>query len=276
MSTTSSAGVRVTRDVIYSARPGYRPLSLDLYVPESGDARAVCIYLHGGGWRVGSRRTGPGRSATWTPSFFEFVAARGLAVASVDYRLSSEAKYPAQSDDVSAAAEFLHAHAEEYGLPDTHVVWGVSAGGHLVAMHALQATRDQVAAAVCWYTPSDLESLAADIDAAGDVGDRSGTSREGSLLGAPLDDIPELVAAASPVHAVTKDAPPFLLIHGSADVGVPPEQSRRLAVALAGVGAQAQVEIVPGATHMFPELDDEATERVVAQSIEFLHGILDG
>jgi acetyl esterase/lipase len=259
-------GVGIYRDVIFSRPNGFRPVSLDLYVPP--DADTLCLYLHGGGWRLGSRSDGPGTSRTWSPSFFEVVASLGLAFASIDYRLSAEAVYPAQQHDVSAAAAFLAEHGSDYGLSATRtVVWGVSAGGQLAAMHALTTAVD---AAVCWYTPTDLDQLAADASEAGGRGDRSADSREGQLIGFPLDERPDLVAAASAVNQVTATAPPFLFLHGTADNLVPPRQSARLADALISLGGKATIELVEGGTHMFPELDDAQTLDIVQRSVEFL------
>ena len=103
--------VRHHSDVVYSALPGYRPLALDLHV---GDApQAWCVFLHGGGWRLGSRRDGPGPVGPDSQRFFDRMAERGLAVAAVDYRLSGEATYPAQLDDVVAACEFLARHGDD-------------------------------------------------------------------------------------------------------------------------------------------------------------------
>jgi acetyl esterase/lipase len=244
--------VTVHRDLVYSGR-----LALDLYVPPG--ATTLCVYLHGGGWRMGSRRDGP----------FDEIAALGLAVASVDYRLSTEAVYPAQSADVSDALRFLASSRAEYGIAgDRTVVWGVSAGGHLAALAAL--SEPGIAAAACWYTPSDLDALSKDIDEAGGRGDRSATSREGQLIGAALDERPDLVTAASPVHHVHAGAPPFLLVHGTADLAVPPRQSERLAEALRDAGGSAILDLVPGATHMFPELDRAARLALVRRTVDFL------
>ncbi len=265
---TLHRGVAAHRDVIFSRPAGFRPLSLDLYVP-SRPATALCLYLHGGGWRVGGRADGPGRAKNWTPSFFEQVAALGLAVASIDYRLSGEAVFPAQREDVAEAAGFLAAHRGDYGITTPRTVaWGVSAGGHLAALHAL--TSPGVDAVVCWYPPTDLSALPDDIEDAGGTGDRGPESRESQLIGALLTQRPDLAAAASPVRFAHAGAPPFLFLHGAADALVPPRQSRRLAAALAAAGVAATVELVPGAGHMFPELDDAATRRVVERSARFL------
>jgi acetyl esterase/lipase len=246
------------KDVVYSCTPGFRPLSLDLYLPPG--ATTLCVYLHGGGWRVGSRREEP------APGFFELVTSMGLAVAAVDYRLSREAVYPAQSADVTAALEFLAGY--DHGCSRT-VLWGASAGGQLAAIAALTQPVP-IAAAVCWYPPTDFDALSTDIKSAGGVGDRSASSREGQLIGAALDDRPDLALAASPVSHVTAGAPPFRLVHGTADVNVPARQSERFAEALRAVGGSVEVELIPGAGHMFPELDAEAIRPVLRRSAEFL------
>jgi acetyl esterase/lipase len=270
--------VAVHRDVVFASPAGFRPLSLDLYVP-SPPARALCLYLHGGGWRVGRRADGPGRARNWSPSFFEQVAAMGLAVASIDYRLSGEAVFPAQSEDVAEAAGFLAKHRGDYGITTARTVaWGVSAGAQLAALLALTGAggvpglggSDGVDAVVCWYAPTDLGALADDIDDAGGTSERGPESRESQLLGAPPAQRPDLAAAASPARFAHAGAPPFLLLHGAADRLVPPRQSQRLADALTAIGATATVELVAGATHMFPELDDGATRRVVERSVRFL------
>jgi acetyl esterase/lipase len=264
-----TATVQIYRDVVFSRPVGFRPLSLDLYVPIASTS-TLCLYLHGGGWRIGSRIDGPGNSRSWSPSFFEEIAALGLAIASIDYRLSGEAHYPAQQEDVAAAALFLTEHAAEYGLAASRrVVWGVSAGGQLAAMHAVATGAD---AAVCWYAPTDLAQLSVDVDAAGGEGDRSPQSRESLLIGATPDDRPDLYAAASPVEHVVAGVPPFLFLHGTADTAVPPRQSARLAEAIVAAGGKATVELVEGATHMFPELDDDQTRQVMTRSVEFLLG----
>ncbi|WP_433360506.1 alpha/beta fold hydrolase [Actinoplanes sp. CA-142083] len=245
-------------EFVYARVPGFRPLSLDLSVPAG--ATTLCVYLHGGGWRVGSRREEP------AAGFFDLLASMGIAVAAVDYRLSGEAVYPAQSSDVAVALEFLATAG--HGCSRT-VVWGASAGGQLAAIAALTQPVP-IAAAVCWYPPTDFDALSKDIAAVGGAGDRSATSREGQLIGAALDERPELALAASPVSHVRPGAPPFLLVHGTADVAVPARQSERLAEALRAAGGSVEVDLIPGASHMFPELDTQAIRPVVRRSAEFL------
>ncbi len=157
---------------------------------------------------MGSRADGPGTARDWTPSFFERVAAMGLAMASVDYRLTGEARWPAQLDDVEAAAAFLSLQRKPLGVP-THrtVAWGVSAGGHLAAMHALRPADAGLDAVVCWYPPTDLAALAGDCDEAGGHGERGPEARESQLIGAPVGERPDLADAASPVRFAQRQAP---------------------------------------------------------------------
>ena len=150
-------------------------------------------------------------------------------------------------------------------------MWGVSAGGQLAAMHALAAD-SQVAAAVCWYTPSDLDELSSDVDEAGGQSDRSEASREGALIGAALDDRPDLVAAASPVRHVRAGAPPFLSCTGRQIARCRHGRAADWPTLCAPSGASASVELVDGATHMFPELDDDQTHAVVDRTVAFLLG----
>ncbi|MEU4237363.1 alpha/beta hydrolase [Actinoplanes sp. NPDC026619] len=246
---------------------GLNQNTLDLYVPDG--ATTLCVYLHGGGWRLGDRSQGPGAAKEW---FFETVAGLGIAIAGVSYRKSFEAVYPAQSEDVAAALRFLAGTRTAYQIGgDRTVTWGVSAGGHLAALAALDPSLN-VDAAVCWYPPTDFDALAKDIEEAGGTGDRSADSREGQLIGAAIDERPDLAAAASPVQHVHAGPPPFLFLHGTADLAVPPRQSERLAAALQAAGGEATVELIPGATHMFPELDDEATMTLIRRSVAFLRG----
>jgi acetyl esterase/lipase len=248
----------------------FQDKAFDLYVPDGADT--LCVYLHGGGWRLGDRTQGPGAAARWQPSFFETIAGLGLAIATVSYRKSFEAVYPAQSEDVTVALRRLASERTAYGITgDRTVTWGVSAGGHLAALAALDAD-NHVQAAACWYPPTDFDALSKDIDEAGGTGDRSADSREGQLIGASLDERPDLAAAASPVHHVHPGAPPFLLVHGTADLAVPPRQSERLAEALREAGTDVTVELIPGATHMFPELDDDATMSLIRRTVAFLRG----
>jgi acetyl esterase/lipase len=244
--------VRFVGGLAYAAPLGFRPLLLDLYLPAGPDPTPLVVFMHGGGWLRGDRSmVGPG-FASWQPSPLARLAADGFAVASVDYRLSGEARFPAQLDDVSSAVDWLTGHAREYGFDaDRIVLWGESAGAHLAAMLGLSSRRPPVRGVVDWYGPADLTALQEQVGAAGALTADPLDSREARLLGAPVAEVPELARAASPISHVRAGAPPFLIAHGTADRAVPFGQSEALAAALAEAGAEVRFEAVDGADHMW-------------------------
>lgn len=237
---------RQLTDLVFSEVPGFRPLSLDLHLP-AVDRPPLVVFLHGGGWRVGSRRTfTPG--LTFEETFGRLPDA-GWAVASVDYRLSAEAIFPAQLDDVSTALAWLRGHAAEYGYDaDRLVLWGESAGAHLACLAGL--ADPQVRAVVDWYGPADLLTFP---QPAGEV------TREADLLGGPVADRTELATQASPARQVHAGAPPFLIAHGDADTFVPVQQSIDFADALRTAGVPVDLQLVPGADHMWRGVADPDT-----------------
>lgn len=278
---TTDAGVRILAGVPYAAVPGIRPLELDLYLPAEDDRPSpAVVFLHGGGWRMGSRRTlGPAYART-TPSPFEQVAAAGIAVASVDYRLSGEAQWPTQLHDAKAAVRWLRARADDIGIdPDRIAAWGESAGAHLALLLGLTGSdgadlegevgvvgpTSAVSAVAAWYPPSDLAALPGDLGTDPDAAD----TREALLLGGPLSSVPDLVRQASPITYVRADAPPILLLHGRADRLIPCAQSDRLAAALDDVGAEIDYDTYPDADHMWLG-SPEAAELALRRTSEFL------
>ena len=269
------SGVRLLAGVPYAAIPGLRPLELDLWLPPEGDGPVpAVVYLHGGGWRLGSRHSAGPAYADADPTPFEQVALAGIAVASVDYRLSGEAVWPAQLHDAKAAVRWLRARAGELGIDPARIAaWGESAGGHLAELLGLTAgdtglegdvgvtgPPSDVVAVAAWYAPSDLVGFAA--DAGADPTDPA--TREAQLLGGPVPTLPEAAAQASPVTHVAPGAPPFLLLHGRADRFIPCVQSERLRAALAAAGADVELELLDGADHMWlgvPEAAPHALDR---------------
>lgn len=256
--------------VEYAVVRGHRPLLLDLHRPAAPGPAPLVVFLHGGGWHLGGRAAFGPSYAGWDPSPFALLTAAGLAVASVDYRLSGESTFPAQLDDVTAALGWLHGHAADLGLDAMRTaVWGESAGGHLAALLGL--TNPAVRAVVDWYGPSDLPTMAADAAGTGiavlDPG--APDSYEALLLGAPVAAVPELARAASPTTHVHAGAPPFLLVHGTADRSVPFRQSQRLADAITGCGADARLHPVPGADHVWAG-DQQVARSVFELSLAFV------
>ncbi|MHA6630484.1 alpha/beta hydrolase fold domain-containing protein [Pseudonocardia sichuanensis] len=267
-------GIRLLTGVPYAAVPGSRPLELDLYLPDGGPAPLV-VFLHGGGWRLGSRHAASPAYPATAP--FERIAQAGIAVASVDYRLSGEAVWPAQLHDAKAAVRWLRARAGELGIDGSRIAaWGESAGGHLAELLGLTAgdaalegevgvtgPSSAVVAVVAWYAPSDVGAVATDIG----TDPMNPSSREAQLLGAPAPAVPHAAAAASPITHVSPAAPPFLLLHGRADRAVPCVQSERLHDGLRRAGADVELHVYDGADHMWlgaPDAAADALDRTVA------------
>jgi len=261
-------GVSVHRDVVHTKVPGYRSLSLDLYVPQV-PARALCVYVHGGGWRTGSRREGPGPLSSTSSRLFGRMALQGLALASVDYRLSGEAPFPAQVDDVRAACRWLVGDEASPGRGLPLVFFGVSAGGQIAALCGLDP-EVRASAVALWYPVTDLLAMPDDIAVAGGTPDRSPDSREALLLGAPAAAVPELAREASPVAHVQAGAPPFLLVHGDEDLLVPARQSERLHSALSAKGVSSRIVMIAGQTHMLPGIAPAKLEELVDLTTAFL------
>ena len=225
------------RNVVY-ARTLERQLGLDLYVPlGAGEKPPGVLLIHGGGWEIGSKslHRGLGR----------LLATHGFLAAALDYRLLRMAPWPACLDDCRAALKWLRAQASTIGLdPARLALLGDSAGAHLAAMLAIETagTDDEVRGVVAYFGPFDLTHPA--------VGRWPRNCQE-HLLGGMLTD-PAVMARAetiSPIRLVTKDLPPFLLIHGEIDVIVPPVSSTWMAEALTEAGVRAEVIMVKGADH---------------------------
>lgn len=248
-------GVTAHRDLAY-VDGGHERQKLDLYLPT--DARGplpVIVWVHGGGWQNGSKNV-------VLPLRLGF-SAKGYAIASIGYRLTDAATFPAQIQDVKAAVRWLRAHARDYQLnPDRFAAWGSSAGGHLVALlgtagdikefdtgpHLDQSSRVQ--AVVDYYGPSDLARFAA---TPGYTSHGEPGSPESKLLGGTVAALPAQAAAASPVTYVSRDDAPFLILHGSADPTVPVNQSEVLHAALQKAGVSSDLHALPGAKHGGPE-----------------------
>ncbi|MFM9370511.1 alpha/beta hydrolase fold domain-containing protein [Streptomyces sp. Da 82-17] len=290
-----AGGASVLRGVSYAEVEGARPLELDLWLPAPAPpdepptgadmhpapagARPVplVLYVHGGAWRRGRRDDLGPRTRDWEPGPFARIAAHGLAVACVDYRLSGEARFPAQLDDLRAALRWLTLRGPELGVDaERVVVWGESAGGHLASLLALTSTppsqpspappappAPQLAGAVVWYGPADLTTPRGSFDPADPA------TPEAALIGGPPARHPERAAEAGPLARVHGDAPPFLLLHGTHDTMVDPSHSEDLAARLQQAGAQAELGLIEGAEHGWIGLAEAAVDELFARSLAF-------
>jgi acetyl esterase/lipase len=246
-------------EIDFAQPAGFRPLSLDLRTPDSAGAPVV-VFLHGGGWLRGSRKVfTPGISDERS---FDRIVAAGFAIASCEYRLSGEARFPRQLDDVDAAIEWLQAHGGDHGVDAGRIVlWGVSAGATLAALTGLR--RDDVRGVVDWFGPAELFAMAEY-----DTGESPEQTREAQWLGAPAAMLPDAARLASPALQVHRAAPPFHISHGTSDEHVPFAQSEALVQALRAVDVDVEFHPVEGGKHFWQGLED--TDPVFDRAIDFV------
>lgn len=246
-------GVRVIRDIEYGRTPEKR-LLLDIYLPETGltEPRPLIVWIHGGGWRRGSKdRT---QASRYVP--------QGYIVASISYRLSGDAIFPAQIQDSKAAIRWLRANAGDYHIDPGRIgVWGSSAGGHLVALVGTSGgvaelegdtgnldQSSRVQAVVDYFGPTDFVQMDAHSISDKLIHDNA-DSPESLLVGGPIQQNKEMVAKANPITYVSSDDPPFLIVHGDEDPLVPHHQSELLLAALQKAGVPSQLFTVKGGGH---------------------------
>ena len=260
------AGIKVHSDLAYVPN-GHARQKLDLYVPEnSGPPTPVIVWIHGGAWRVGSKA-----GSVPALSFMEVPAlgfpANGYALASINYRLSQHAVFPAQIEDCKAAIRWLRANAKTYNLDPDHIgVWGASAGGHLAALLGTTADVEDLAgtggnpdqssrvqAVVDFFAPIDFLQVDAHSLPGSPLVHNSPDSPESQLIGGPIQENAEKVKRANPLTYVSKNAPPFLIVHGEQDSVIPIHQSDLLHDALKQAHCTVSLLRIPGADHGGPE-----------------------
>jgi acetyl esterase/lipase len=240
---------RVVRDITY-ATAGERALQLDLHMPAGVTNPPLLVWVHGGAWRQGSR----------TGLRTEFVR-HGFATASVGYRLSPEARFPAMVHDIKAAVRFLRARAGDYGYrADRIAISGDSAGAHLAALvgvsngvaeleGTLGAHRDRssdIQAIVAYYPATNLTSILRQSTPFGlDVR----VPALQLLLGGQPDDVPELARLASVTSHVDAGDPPLLIFHGDQDPQMPINQSHELHGLYKALKLDGEMVVVHGARH---------------------------
>ena len=246
---TQAPSIREHKDVVYATVEG-KALALDLYVPTRADAAPLLVWVHGGAWSQGTKANPPRH-------FIE----HGIATASLDFRQSTEARFPAQVHDIKAAIRFLRAKAQTYGYrADRIAIAGSSSGGHLAALvgvtnghSSLEGTvgdhrqeSSAVHAIVSYFGASNLQTILAQSTPFGLNMRRPALER---LLGALPDEARELAKLASPVEHVDRQDPPLFLLHGDQDPQMPINQAHELQGAYEKLGLDAQLRVLHGAAH---------------------------
>jgi acetyl esterase/lipase len=263
-------GVKVERNIPY-VQNGHPHQVLDLFLPESPTGRPLplVIWIHGGAWMAGSQANPPAL----------YLLSKGFAVASIQYRFSSDAIWPAQGNDCKAAVRFLRANAARYNLDADHFgVGGDSAGGHLAAFLGTSSgsasaegdlgdtnVSSAVQAVVDLFGPTDLALMAKQAGPENMIQHETANSPEGLLLGGAVADKADLARAANPLTYISKTSAPFLIMHGDKDQLVPRPQSAILAKALIDAGVETTMITIHGASHEGPEFFNAQSQRVIEE-----------
>ena len=264
----SVAAAETQTDIEYE-RVGDLSLKLDLHTPQAANPPLI-VYVHGGAWRGGSKSDVP----------IAKLIEHGFAIASVDYRLSTQAPFPAQIQDIKAAIRFLRAKAELFHLSTSRIaIIGSSAGGHLAALvgvtngnKVLEGTigehlsqSSDVQCIVSLFGASNLQTI---LSQSTEFGLKMRVPALQLLLGGQPTEKPDLAKLASPVAHLDKDDPPLLLIHGDADPQMPPQQSQELAKAYEALKLPVQLIMLPGSKHGGHEFYDEERTVIVAKFLD--------
>ena len=251
--------IKVIKDLSYADNDNPRQC-LDLYLPKDRNAAEplpLLVFVHGGGWRNGSK-DGVGRRLA------PFLESGRYAGASIGYRLTDEAVWPSQIHDCKAALRWLRGNAAKYHLDaDRIAVWGTSAGGHLVAMlgvtHEVKGLEgdlgshddedSSVQAVINFFGPSELHAMSSYEDYPSTMDHNAPDSPESKLVGGPIQENLKISKNASPVSHVSKDDAPTLIVHGTKDPLVPFPQSQNLDKLLDEAGVSSTLITVEGAGH---------------------------
>ena len=253
-----------TSDILYAVVDGHE-LKLDLYMPKDAATPPLLVWVHGGRWQRRSKED------VYTTA----LVGDGFAMASIDFRLSEDAPFPAQIHDIKAAIRFLRANAATYGYDATRIgIHGRSSGGHLTALvgvtnrheelegevgdHLDQSSDVQVV--VSYFGASNLTSI---LEQSTPYGVSMRAPALQLLLGGPLEEKVELARLASPVSHVDATDPPLLLLHGDQDPQMPISQSHELHSAYKEHSLPVHFEVIHGAEHGGAQFFDQKRNALV-------------
>jgi acetyl esterase/lipase len=261
---TAAGSARHFTDLVYATVDG-KALGLDVHLPAGVDHPPLLVFVHGGAWTTGSKTQYP-----------TFLMQRGFAVASLDFRSSNDAPFPADVFDIKAGIRYLRAQAAMYGYrADRIAIVGASSGGHLAQLvgvtngvAALEGTEgdyrtesSSIQAIVSYFGASDLTTILAQSTSVGLAVREPALKR---LLGAAPDQVPDQAKLASPIFHVDGKAPPIMLLHGDQDTQMPLNQVYEMQWAYEQAGLHAEVLILHGVDHdAVPFFRDAPVERVV-------------
>lgn len=252
LKTQAQNDVEITKELVY-AEVDSKKLTLDIYKPTGKKDPYLIVWVHGGAWHSGNKENPP-------LGLLPF----GYALASVDFRASTEKPFPADVHDIKAAIRFLRANANKYGYQsDKIIIWGSSSGGHLAALVATTNNNlalegnlgnytnasSSVQACIDFYGPTNFLTI---LNQSTPHGLNVRLPALAILLGKPVEQATELAKLASPVHQVDSNDPPIFIVHGEQDIQVPVNQSIELWSAYKSKNLKAQIEFIPNAGHSDP------------------------
>lgn len=256
-----------TANIVYG-RVGERDLLVDTYIPASSNNAPLLVWVHGGAWHSMDKERVP------IMSFLD----HGYAIASVDFRLSGEAPFPAQIYDIKAAVRYLRANAKGYDASKIVLV-GASSGGHLVAMAGVTNGDKSLEGTIGAYldTSSDVQAIVSYFGASNLTTILSQSTPHGLsvripaldlLIGGQPEDVPAMARQASPVFYVDASDPPLHMLHGDQDPQMPINQSHELQHAYEQAGAIVQFDVVYGGGHSGAAFWDDTRSALVRKFLE--------